>query len=82
MSQHDDYRDLIRRFSESPEWVDALMELFRAANRFSRIHSRVAGREWPRWLDTILREPDPPAETFVDTFAERATARANAEEDA
>jgi hypothetical protein len=62
MSQQDDYRDLIRRLSENPEWVDALMELFLAANRFSRVHNQ--------WRD-------PHAETFVDTFADRATARAN-----
>jgi hypothetical protein len=70
MSQQDDYGYLIRRLSESPEWVDALVELFRAANHFSRVHNRVGGREWP------------PDDTFVDAFAERATARANAEEDA
>jgi hypothetical protein len=57
MSQHDQRRDLIRRLSESPEWVDALMGLCKAASDFSRVQDRVFRQVvWPQLREEIDRD--------------------------
>jgi hypothetical protein len=58
MNQRDDMRDLIQRAAENDEWLDALVELFRAVNRFSRVHAAVGQQEGARRLAAIRAETE------------------------